>query len=341
MDAQVDESGRCGHAAPYRAARGDETLKRMILALALLPTLANANDPDIDRCINLGDALDSPAVEGEWSYVIDDADIAMIANAGFDTIRLPVRFSTRWDGTRIDPVFQARVDHVVRTVLDHGMKVILDLHHFEDLMTDPNTHADSFVAIWAALGAHYAGWPDGLYFELLNEPAYEMTTQRVIPLYARIIAQLRADHPERWIIVEAGTWADRDEMFDLPDYGPFTAHSFHYYAPFDFTHQQLWWEEDPLPARDWDPTGERAAITADFAKVAAHQAPVFLGEFGTYRMIDTPSRLAWINAVRTASEAHDIGWCLWSFASNFGLVTEDKSAWLPGILDAAGLPPKN
>lgn len=311
-------------------------MKQLAWAIALLPTMALGQDLGIKRCVNLGDALETPAREGEWGYVIEDRDITLIAEAGFDAVRLPVRFSTRWDGRAIDPAFLARVDDVIKDLLAKDLKVILDLHHFEELMEDPATHADTFRDIWAALGDHYAGWPETLYFELLNEPTGALTTEKVVPMFHDIIADLRAEHPTRWIILEGGDWGHRDELAKLPDFGPFTAHSFHYYDPHPFTHQQLPYTSDPFPARNWA-LAEGDAIRADIAQAAAHPAPLFLGEFGTYRAIDTDSRLAWLKTVRLAAEAEGIGWCAWSFASNFGLVREDKDAWLPGIVPALGL----
>lgn len=44
------------------------------------------------RCVNLGNALEAPN-EGDWGYRIEPAHIRAIAAAGFDGIRLPVR----WD----------------------------------------------------------------------------------------------------------------------------------------------------------------------------------------------------------------------------------------------------
>lgn len=313
-------------------------MKACAAALALcLPLAAVAGDLGITRCVNLGDALDTPSVEGEWGYTIETRDIEMIVAAGFDTVRLPVRFSSRWEGDRIEPAFLARVDAVIRGALDRGLIVILDLHHYEPLMADPAGEAQTFAAIWAALGAHYAGWPDGLYFELLNEPSGAMTTDVAAPMFAEIIAGLRPAHPDRWIIVSGGDWGNIDQMLTLPDFGPRTAHSFHYYSPFEFTHQQVPWHESPMPARGWDAATGAAAVKAEIARARQSEAPLFLGEFGTYRKVDPDSRMAWLATVRRTAEEADIGWCAWSFASNFGLVTHDKRAWLPGVTEALGL----
>ncbi|MEO1642559.1 MAG: cellulase family glycosylhydrolase, partial [Pseudomonadota bacterium] len=79
------------------------------------PERAIATSP-IQKCMNLGNALDSPEREGEWGYTIRRQDMVRLRADGFDTVRIPIRWSTR-AGTRapytIDPDFLARVDEVV------------------------------------------------------------------------------------------------------------------------------------------------------------------------------------------------------------------------------------
>jgi len=118
------------------------------------------------------------APEGTWGYTIRDADIERIARAGFEAVRIPVRFSQHFDGARIDPALLARVDHVVQTALEAGLYAIIEVHHYTQLMEDPARHAPRLEAIWAALAAHYRDWPQELVFELLNEPWNEMTAKR-------------------------------------------------------------------------------------------------------------------------------------------------------------------
>jgi aryl-phospho-beta-D-glucosidase BglC (GH1 family) len=38
-------------------------------------------------------------------------------------------------------------------------------------MDDPDAQAATFRAIWAELSAHFRGAPEGLIFELVNEPS--------------------------------------------------------------------------------------------------------------------------------------------------------------------------
>lgn len=304
-------------------------MRWLILCLALLRAAPVAADP-VNRCMNLSNALEAPQ-EGDWGYVITRDHPGAIAAAGFDTVRLPARVDAHFREGRIDPAFLARLDQVIGWAEAEGLQVILDLHHYEALMADPTAEADRFVAIWDALGAHYAGHPDTLIFELVNEPTDALTTARAADLQARVIARLRPAHPNRWIITSGGGWGGLDGMLALPPPSHRELRSFHYYDPWEFTHQLAPWTGADLPARRWGSPGDRARVTADMARAAAPGWPVLLGEFGVYRGADPALRADWIGAVRRAAEAEGIGWCHWGFAAEFRAFDRDSAAWMPGI----------
>jgi hypothetical protein len=49
-------------------------------------------------------------------------------------------------------------------------------------------------------------------------------------------------------------------------------------------------------------------------------------EFGAYRRVTDPvSRANWIHDVRTALEADGIGWAMWDYRGNFGVVLKQGS----------------
>lgn len=153
--------------------------------IGAVPTavVSHTDDIPVHRCVNLGNILDAP-FEGAWAPAISTFDLDWIAGAGFDTIRLPVRFGARWNGT-IWPGFLARVEQVINRTHEHNLTVILDLHHFDQLVIDPNTCEPVFPAIWTELAQRFAVHDDRLIFELLNEPRKHMTTQRAVELYQK------------------------------------------------------------------------------------------------------------------------------------------------------------
>ena len=246
-------------------------------AFAATLSAAQAADFPVQRCVNLSNALEAPQ-EGAWGYSIAREHLHAIRAAGFDTVRLPVRFGSRWDG-RIEPALLARVDEVLDWAEDADRTVILDLHHFDGLMDAPDLYADRFAAIWAELARHHADRGEGLVFELLNEPEGTLTTAGAASLYERVIPLIREADPDRWIVVGGGDWSSLGAMLELPEFGPRVAETFHYYAPFEFTHQGATFLDDPPPAsRSWGSPGDRAALAADFARLAEAEGPVLLSE---------------------------------------------------------------
>ncbi len=309
---------------------------RFALCLTALLSTPAAAFP-VERCINLGAAMEAP-VEGDWGYVIEEDHIARIAEAGFDTIRLPVRFSAHWDGERLSPQILARTDQVIGWAQAEGLNVILDLHHFREMLFDPASHARDLVKIWRVLAEHYAGAPDSLMFELFNEPEGAFTTDRAIPLFQQITAMIRETHPDRWIITGGGNWNSLDEMLRLPDQGHREVRTFHYYHPWEFTHQQAAYLSNPPPPTSWGSVEDRAQLAADMARAGTASGPVLLGEFGVYGATDTDQRLNWIASVRRAAEDQGLPWCYWGFSqgevTGFSAFTPSSNTWEPGMLDA-------
>jgi len=109
---------------------------------------------------------------------------------------------------------------------------------YEDIVTDPDKHADMFFDIWAELSTHYARYDHRLIFELLNEPSENLKTPRAVSLFESVYPTIRSDHPDRWIIIEGAEWAEISALQDLPLIDDKTALSFHYYSPYTFTHQK-------------------------------------------------------------------------------------------------------
>lgn len=307
---------------------------RNLAALICTALALPAEALPVERCINLGNALEAPT-EGEWGYVIQRDHITSVAKAGFDTVRLPVKFSGRWNGERIDPALLARVDEVIGWAREDGLQIILDLHHFDELMQAPGAYADDFFAIWQDIAAHYRDAPNDLIFELLNEPSYELTTEGAVALFDRVVPMIRSIHPERWIILGGGRWSAATEMAGLPVYDERTAHTFHFYLPFEFTHQQAHFIDQPPPPRGWGTAQDRAETATELARGLSHDsAPVLLGEFGVYEAAPEQDAIDWLAFVARAADSAGVGWCVWSIAPPFAILETESGTWRDGRLGA-------
>lgn len=197
------------------------------------------------RGVSFGNALDAPR-EGEWGVVLSERHFAAAAAAGFDHVRLPVRFGAHAGSAapfRIESAFLRRVDWAVDQALSHGLGVVVDFHHYDELTTDPDTHGSRFVALWTELASHYRDRPARVALELLNEPHDALTAPKWNALLADAVRAIRAVDPERLLIVDGPGWAAATALHELtlpPSDGRLVA-SFHCYEPLLFTHQGAEW----------------------------------------------------------------------------------------------------
>ncbi len=194
----------------------------------------------------MGNRLDAPS-EGEWGVTLDEATFEAIAAAGFDHVRIPIRFNAHAAAAApyaIDEAFLRRVDWAVDQVERRGMAAIIDFHHYMELMESPEAHADRFVGLWKQIAEHYRGRPPQVYYELLNEPNGKLTADKWNALLLRALREVRAVDPGRKVIVDSYFWAAAKELAQtlaLPAGDANLIGSFHMYQPIVFTHQGASW----------------------------------------------------------------------------------------------------
>jgi endoglucanase len=253
------------------------------------------------------------------------------------------------------------LDAAIKMILDAGLAVEIDMHPDSDFKTrlaKEDEFVERFADFWTMVAKRYAPLdPDRVFFEILNEPEMR-DAYRWYGVEAKLTAAVRRGAPSNTIIAAGARWDDDDDLLfldPLPD--PNVIYVFHYYDPHIFTHQGATWgsyywhwlkglhyPSSPenaaqvatlLPeARDrmqvirygqdhWDAARIDAEITqvADWAKQRG--VPLICNEFGVFRDFSEPQdRNAWIKDVRIALERHNIGWAMWDYSGNFGVVTQ-------------------
>ncbi|MEM7458717.1 MAG: glycoside hydrolase family 5 protein [Pseudomonadota bacterium] len=295
----------------------------------------------ISRCMNLGSALEAPS-EGEWGYVVRRVDLVRLKDAGFETIRLPVRWSvhTGLDAPyTIDAAFLARVDEIMGWAEEIGLQIIINVHHYDAMNEDPETHEPRLEAIWDQLSTHFVGAPETVIFETINEPHTKMTTARTDALNKRLLARLRREHPDRWIILGTAFWGNLNALEESrPDYDPRVMLTYHDYSPFEFTHQGASWTDQTETGVRWGTQDDVEAMVRELDKALEVQIrtrmPVFVGEFGVYEGVPIEQRARWTRAMRTGLENRGLGWCYWDFAGSLKVYDVETEAWLPEVKSA-------
>ena len=303
---------------------------------------------ELGRGINLGNALESPH-EGEWGVTLREEDFALVHDAGFSTIRVPIKWSGHAGEKSpytIDPAFFQRIDWVVAQAEAHHLNVILDLHHFQELFKDPAGQADRFIAIWKQIAEHYQNAPPTVLFELLNEPEWNVSQSDILNgLIPRALAVIRPTNPTRLIVIGPVQWNSISALpqLVLPADDLHLVATVHFYDPMHFTHQGAEWiwkpGENNWLGTKWLGTNEEKKAVEDSLDHAAawgrdHKRPIFLGEFGSYSKGDMDSRARWTAEVARAAEARGMAWSYWEFRSGFGIYDLKTDQWHEPLLHA-------
>lgn len=289
----------------------------------------------LGRGINFGNALD--ALGDGPTLPLDERYFDEVAEAGLDTVRLPVRWSAYAEATppySIDPAFFRRVDAGVDAALDRSLHVVVNVHHYRDLCTAPDAHLPRFLALWRQIASRYADHSGRLCFELLNEPGGHLTASRWNAVLAQALAVVRGTNPERTVIIGPAEMNSLSALpaLAVPDDDHLVA-TIHYYAPFEFTHQGAGWVEGAQQwlGRTWGDPADETAVRDDLAEVAAwgreQRLPLFIGEFGAFGGADMSSRARWTGFVRAEAERLGMSWAYWEFGTDFGAFDPDLGAW--------------
>ncbi|MBM7661702.1 endoglucanase [Bacillus mesophilus] len=296
------------------------------------------------RSINIGNALDAPK-DIQWDVEMKKEYFSLIQEAGFNAVRLPIRFSDYAKESvdyKLDEEFMDEIDLYIEEALKHDLRIILDLHHFEEIMLHPEDNHELFLSIWEQLSTRYQDYSDDVIFELLNEPKENLNGEQWNQYIKDALAIIRQTNPSRKVIVGPGHYNSLDYLkaLELPE-DPHLIVTFHYYEPNDFAFQGNPYHQgfEDLHGIEWNAEDEevdyikrRFTIVKEWAD--ARNLPVYLGEFGINKEAPYESRIRWTAIVRQQAEEHGFSWGYWELASSFGIYDPKTGEWDQRMLDA-------
>ena len=319
----------------------------VLTILSLLFVSFSVSSQGIDnmsKCINVGNALDA-SNEGDWGITIEDYFFTDIANAGFDTVRIPVRWGSHLgDNNIIDTDFLNRVKEVVDQALSHNLNVIIDVHHFTSLSKSATkANISKLYAIWTQVSEAFQSYnTNTLSFELLNEPYGKVTTYLWNQMLKKTIKIIRKTNPTRKIIVGGTTYNTSGSLASLDFSDIDTSNiiaTFHYYLPLNFTHQgQSWISFEEIGSfTDSDKTTAYEKFTTIHSWASAQGIPLLLGEFGVSKSAPSDERLEWLKYISNLADEIDAPWCIWSLADGFGVYNLKTRTFDSSVLNTLGL----
>ena len=233
----------------------------VFLLLAVSPAIVLAQDPprmpegfNIQRGVNISHWLSQSGGRhgvAQADY-FTEKDVALLAEKGFDHVRIPVEEAELWD-YREDKFKDAftLLHKAIGWCKQYHLRAIVDLHilrshHFNAknrALWEESAAQERFLQCWRELSAELKKYPSSLVaYELLNEPVADSAAQWN-DLAARGIALIRELEPKRVIVIGSNRYQSYSTFPQLkvPADDKRLILSFHYYNPFYFTHYKASW----------------------------------------------------------------------------------------------------
>ena len=303
---------------------------------------------------------------------ITEWDVKNFASFGIDHVRLAFDQIVLEDFNNPyhyrDKTFQHITDFL-DWARKYGLNVILNLHKAigcycdcGDMkkLLDVEEYQDRFVALWLEFERRYHDRGGEIVFELLNELT-DGTGERWNPLWQKVVREIRKVNPTRKIMIGSACWnsVDKLDALDVID-DPNVVYTFHFYAPFEFTHQRgvlmpdnhYYNREMPYPGdigryrhyhefiygnknayAEYNEMGKEFiynSLAPAKKFIAEHpDAIVTLGEFGTIRSCPVKWRENWCRDVISFCDENEIPFTIWNYLSTpydgnrFSLVDDD------------------
>jgi endoglucanase len=278
---------------------------------------------------------------------------------------------------QIQQDYLVNLEAAVRQIVERELAVVIVLppdSEFKEIVLSTDALVDQLASFWRSLAHHLSKVnPDRVFFEVMNEP--ELTDSlRWQGIQAKLSAAIRTGAPQNTIVAVGGRWSSLQGLVSLEPLGDRNViYSFHYYEPYLFTHQGATWGSyswywvkglrypstppqaanvasivpDPIDRlmiirygyESWGADRIGSEISQARAWARANGVPIICGEFGVYRLgAKSEDRIAWVTDVRTALEHSGIGWAIWDYSGNFGVVEkkEGKTIVDSSVLCALG-----
>jgi endoglucanase len=182
-------------------------------------------------------------------------DVRLIADLGFDHIRLPIDEEQMWaeDGRQESEAFDL-LDAALDWAEQAGLAVVVDLHILrchsfgqadEPALFSNPAESEKLADLWRQLSDRLRARATGrVGYELMNE-AVAKNPDDWNRVALRAHRAVREREPERTILLGSNEWNSvfTFDKLQVPD-DPFTVLTFHYYHPMFITHHRAGWSPE-------------------------------------------------------------------------------------------------
>lgn len=267
-------------------------------------------------------------------------DFAMIAELGFDFVRLPLSYRCWADPSDWQTLNEGelkQIDQAVEFGRKHKVHVNINFHRAPgycvnppkepiDLWTDDKA-LDTCAFHWAHFAERYKSIPNSrVSFDLLNEPgAFSETSY--LHVATRLVEAIREKDPNRLIIADGLRWGTQA----VPSLKSLKiAQSTRGYNPIQISHYKANWMagSDRWPEPTWPLTikendvWDKQRLQRDYIDpwkaLEKSGVGVHVGEWGAFNYTPHKVVLAWMRDVLDLWKEAGWGWAMWTFRGSFG-----------------------
>lgn len=139
---------------------------------------------DMYAGINIGNTMECPGGEGDWSMPVNETYVSALAAMGFNAVRIPCAWNAHAKDGVIDAAWLDRVDEVVGWVIGNGMYALLNTHWDSGWIEgDPCTKGfdeainAKFGSYWTQIATKLNHYDQRLLFSAMNEPPVDETSK--------------------------------------------------------------------------------------------------------------------------------------------------------------------
>jgi endoglucanase len=292
------------------------------------------------------------ANDNEWDNRFSEHDFALMADWGFNFVRIPCSYLC-WMNQHdwmesfppkiSKPIAISHIDEALQFGKSYAIHISLSLHRIQGYCVNPpaepldlwtNEKALKIATWqWCYFAERYRGVSNQfLSFDLINEPA-NVSEENYSHVIKTLVSAIREIDPNRTLIVN-GLDYGKEPVHSLSNLN--VIQSTRGYHPYHLTHYAAPWAEDssnfPKPSWPYDAYNEHwdkqkliEKAILPWQELESKNTTIHVGEWGTYRFTPHDTTLNWMRSNLELWKEANWGWALWNLKGSFGILNSMRT----------------